>query len=143
MLKSIKSQQHVSENGKNHALKNALFSKLVAFEKRLQGLPIMLFFALKNESRLCCFRFISKGFFKPKISHLKHYILTPYFLPTHLTSFLRPEKLKTKLTVCTGAKRYWHLYLLNTIEMRSLWMGIKYIKSPTTLLKRLMSTKKV
>ena len=99
MLKSIKSEQHVSANGKNHALKNALFSKLVAFEKRLQGLPTLLFFALKNKSGLRFFRFISKGFFKPKISHLKHYILTPCFLPTHFTSFLRPDYLKRKLTV--------------------------------------------
>ena len=30
----------------------------------------------------------------------------------------------------TGAKKYWHLYLIST----SLWMGIKYIKSAARLL---------
>ena len=37
---------------------------------------------------------------------------------------------------CTGAKKDWHPYYINTIEMRSLWMEIKYIKSATRLLDR-------
>ena len=36
----------------------------------------------------------------------------------------------------TGAKKYWHPYLINTIEMRSLRMEIKYVKITVRLLKR-------
>ena len=36
----------------------------------------------------------------------------------------------------TGAKKYWHPYLINTIEMRSLWTEIKYIKSAARVLNR-------
>ena len=36
----------------------------------------------------------------------------------------------------TGAKKYWHPYLINTIEMRSLWMKIKHSKSSARLLDR-------
>ena len=36
----------------------------------------------------------------------------------------------------SGAKKYWHPYLINTIEMRSLWKGIEYIKSATRVLDR-------
>ena len=34
----------------------------------------------------------------------------------------------------TGAKKYWHPCLINTIEMRSLWTEIKYIKSAARVL---------
>ena len=36
----------------------------------------------------------------------------------------------------TGAKKYWHPYLINTIEMRSIWTEIKYLKSAVRLLDR-------
>ena len=36
----------------------------------------------------------------------------------------------------TGAKKYWHPYLINNIEMRSLWTEMKYIKSAARLLDR-------
>ena len=39
-------------------------------------------------------------------------------------------------TVYTGAKKDWHPYYINTIEMRSLWMEIKYIQSPAKLLNK-------
>ena len=34
----------------------------------------------------------------------------------------------------TKRNKFWHPYLINTIEMRSLWMEIKYVKSITRLL---------
>ena len=37
----------------------------------------------------------------------------------------------------TGAKKYWHPHYINTIEMRSFWMGIEDLKSPARLLDRL------
>ena len=37
----------------------------------------------------------------------------------------------------TGAKKYWHPYLIDTIEMTSLWMELKYVKSATRLLQRI------
>ena len=36
----------------------------------------------------------------------------------------------------TGAKKYRNPYLINTIEMRSLWMKIEYIKSAARLLNK-------
>ena len=36
----------------------------------------------------------------------------------------------------TGAKKYWHPYSINTIEMRSPWTEIKYIKSAARVLER-------
>ena len=36
----------------------------------------------------------------------------------------------------TGAKKYSHPYYINTIEMRSLWMGIEYLKIPTRFFDR-------
>ena len=36
----------------------------------------------------------------------------------------------------TEAKKDWHPYYINTIEMRSLWTEIKYIQSPDKLLDR-------
>ena len=36
----------------------------------------------------------------------------------------------------TKRTKFWHPYLINTIEMRSLWMEIKYIKSTARLLDR-------
>ena len=41
-----------------------------------------------------------------------------------------------KVSMYTGAKKYPHPYYINTIEMRSLWMGIEYLKSPARLLNR-------
>ena len=36
----------------------------------------------------------------------------------------------------TGAKKYWHPYLINTIEMRSLWTEMKYLKNAARLSNR-------
>ena len=41
----------------------------------------------------------------------------------------------------TGVKKYWHPYLINTIEIRSLWMEIKYVKSAARLLNRVWVNK--
>ena len=61
--------------------------------------------------------------------------------PTHPWIWLNSvwKEFKTFLAVCfvyTGAKKDWHPYLINTIEMRSLWMEIKYIESTARLLDR-------
>ena len=44
--------------------------------------------------------------------------------------------------IYTGAKKYWHPFLINTSEMRSLWKGIKYIKSAARVLNRNCVNKK-
>ena len=36
----------------------------------------------------------------------------------------------------TGAKKYWHPYLINPIELRSLWTEKEYIKSAARVLNR-------
>ena len=41
-----------------------------------------------------------------------------------------------KVLIYTGAKKYWHPYLINTIEMRSFWTEIKYVKKAARLLDR-------
>ena len=49
------------------------------------------------------------------------------------------EQMRHKVHVVylyTGAKKYWHSYLINTIEMRSLWTEIKYIKNTARVLDR-------
>ena len=42
----------------------------------------------------------------------------------------------TPLIRYTKKNKKWHSYLINTIEMRSLWMEMKYIKSTARLLNR-------
>ena len=46
--------------------------------------------------------FFFKCFISFKICHINYNLLTPISHPFHLTSFLRPDNLKRKLTVCTG-----------------------------------------
>ena len=46
--------------------------------------------------------FIFKYFISLKISQINYNLLTPISHPFHLTSFLRPDNLKRKLTVCTA-----------------------------------------
>ena len=41
----------------------------------------------------------------------------------------------------TKRNKFWHPYLINTIEMRSLWMEIKYIISTVRLLNRVWVNK--
>ena len=43
---------------------------------------------------------------------------------------------ESKFWVYSRNRKYRHPYYLNTIEMRSLWMGIEYPKSPAKLLDR-------
>ena len=45
--------------------------------------------------------FIFKCFISFKICQINYNLLTPISHPFHLTSFLRPDNLKRKLTVCT------------------------------------------
>ena len=50
-----------------------------------------------------------------------------------------PTSHYTAFALCstyTGAKKDWHPYYIKTIEMRSLWMEINYLKSPARLLNR-------
>ena len=52
-----------------------------------------------------------KGSFLPKISQINYNLLTPISSPFCLTSFLRPDNLKKKLTVCTA-----NIYICSTTE---------------------------
>ena len=53
--------------------------------------------------------FIFKCFISLKISQINYNLLTPISHPFHLTSFLRPDNLKRKLTVCTVARAVTYL----------------------------------
>ena len=50
--------------------------------------------------------FIFKCFISFKICQINYNLLTPISHPFHLTSFLRPDNLKRKLTVCSGCLVY-------------------------------------
>ena len=45
-------------------------------------------------------------------------------------------KMARNMSMYTKRNKFWHPYLINTIELRSLWMEIKYIKSTARLLDR-------
>ena len=80
ILKSLKSKQRVSENERHITLKKTLlFSKIEAFEEWPWGQPKILFSPWKKDL-VSYFKFISKSFFRPKISYFNPpYVYLPLF----------------------------------------------------------------
>ena len=63
-------------------------------------------------------------------------------LPSHPLNWLHNKVnwvvqfLDSFIFTYTGAKKDWHPYLINTIEMRSLWTEMKHLKNTPRLLNR-------
>ena len=87
-----------SRFSKGHFWENKMCQNSITCQSKLS------FWVLKIKIGPLLSYFIFKCFISFKICQINYNLLTPISHPFHLTSFLRPDNLKRKLTVCTVEK---------------------------------------
>ena len=96
LKRKVPANKSNSRFSKGHFWENKMCQNSITCQSKLS------FWVLKIKIGPLLSYFIFKCFISLKISQINYNLLTPISHPFHLTSFLRPDNLKRKLTVCSG-----------------------------------------
>ena len=102
LKRKVPANKSNSRFSKGHFWENKMCQNSITCQSKLS------FWVLKIKIGPLLSYFIFKCFISLKISQINYNLLTPISHPFHLTSFLRPDNLKRKLTVCSGYKTKVH-----------------------------------
>ena len=95
LKRKVPANKSNSRFSKGHFWENKMCQNSITCQSKLS------FWVLKIKIGPLLSYFIFKCFISFKICQINYNLLTPISHPFHLTSFLRPDNLKRKLTVCS------------------------------------------
>ena len=104
-LRSKKSKQQVSANGRNCTLKQASFKENYASKEQSCSQSKFLLLVIKGQTHSPLFNTFLKVLFLLSNNQIFWCFYTPIFSHVWFNKFLTPEKLEWKLTVCSATSK--------------------------------------